>query len=243
MVTILLLWSVVMLSGGALARWRLGRCLQNPAETSTLLYVRLLPAASQYGCTVIFRPGPPLSAGFVSGEKCLVLPELPVHRCQPAPSQVDLAIIVHELGHARQLYEVSRLWRIWQYLATWGQLGAIVGRPALLVALCFPSLAASFWVPVTITAWAVAQICTLVRVSLEWDASHKGLQLLRQEDYLSEMPACGKQLEHMLRLAALTYLLWPISMDEFWHELLSRIAMAVAGDPAVADTCAVAEKS
>ncbi|MBI3943606.1 MAG: zinc metallopeptidase [Chloroflexi bacterium] len=230
MLTMLLLSSTVMVSCGLIARWRLGHCLQDPQEVNPSLYEWLARAAFQYGYTVIFRPGLALDAGFVSGKKCLVLPEIPAYHCRPAPSLVDLAMIIHEIGHARQLYEASWLWRFWGYCVTWGQIGALVGWAGIFAGLFFPGLAASpFWLLITITGWGIAQISTLLRIALEWNASHKGLQMMRQGDLLQEI-AAGAGLYRILRLAAFTYLLWPVTLEEFWHRSLCRLAAAVAGD-------------
>lgn len=115
-------------------------------------------------------------------------------------SIASVAVVAHELGHAVQDAQGYVPMRLRRAIVPGVQVGSWVG-PLLFIAGYFMSNPTLIWVG--IIAFALTAVFAIVTLPVEYDASHRGLQMLQRSGILSaqEIPAARE----VLGAAALTY--------------------------------------
>jgi hypothetical protein len=115
-------------------------------------------------------------------------------------SIASVAVVAHEIGHAEQDAQGYTPMKLRSAIVPAVKLGSWVGPMLFLVGLLLnaPSLAFA-----GIIFFSAAAIFSLVTLPVEFDASRRGLIMLRQNDILSPAELPGAK--SVLRAAALTY--------------------------------------
>ncbi len=117
------------------------------------------------------------------------------------PSVVAMAVVAHELGHAQQHEENSILIQARNILIPAVQISPMISYSLILFGLLF-NLLDLFWLGILFFAVAVG--FTILTLPVEFDASRRGLQLLRDAGLmLTTSDEQGSR--EVLTAAALTY--------------------------------------
>lgn len=113
----------------------------------------------------------------------------------------SLAIVAHEMGHARQNAEKSVLFKIRTAILPVLQISSQMAIPLILFGFIFN------WMNLVlfgIIAYAVIALFQIVTVPMEIDASKRGLKILQEGNYLDDGELKGAK--SVLSAAALTYI-------------------------------------
>ncbi|MBC7872086.1 MAG: zinc metallopeptidase [Chitinophagaceae bacterium] len=117
------------------------------------------------------------------------------------PSVASMAIVAHELGHAQQYKEQSPLISMRSFLVPAMQISPNIAY-ALIFAGIFFNLTGLLWVGIAF--FGVTVVFMLLTLPVEFDASRRGLLLLREAGLTSSAEdASGAR--QMLTAAAMTY--------------------------------------
>lgn len=116
-------------------------------------------------------------------------------------SLAALGVAAHEVGHAVQHSERYAPMAIRGALVPMANIGSYAALPLLILGLIM-SIQPLVWVGVGVFGFAV--LFQLVTLPVEYDASRRGLQMLRDGGYLAEEEVAGAR--KVLSAAALTYL-------------------------------------
>jgi uncharacterized protein len=117
------------------------------------------------------------------------------------PSVASMAIVAHELGHAQQYQERSPLIQMRQFLLPAVQISPTIAY-GLIFAGIFFQLTGLAWIGIAFFGLTV--LFMLLTLPVEFDASRRGLQMLRESGVMTDAADISGA-RQMLTAAALTY--------------------------------------
>ncbi|MDD7214000.1 MAG: zinc metallopeptidase [Clostridia bacterium] len=123
-------------------------------------------------------------------------------------SVAALGVAAHECGHAAQQHSGSILLRLRTILVPVTNIGSKLAVPVAVVGLIISWLATNsdagwYVVCVGIALYSLATIFALITLPVEFNASHRGLKMLREQAVLDDREL--KKARKVLTCAALTY--------------------------------------
>lgn len=118
-----------------------------------------------------------------------------------SPSLAALGVAAHEVGHAVQHSRRYAPMALRQALVPAANIGSYAAWPLLIAGIVFtiPLL-----VDIGIAVFGIAVLFQLVTLPVEYNASHRGMEMLRDGGFLQQEEAAGAR--KVLSAAALTYL-------------------------------------
>ncbi|MBZ0284945.1 MAG: zinc metallopeptidase [Anaerolineae bacterium] len=117
------------------------------------------------------------------------------------PSVAAMAVVAHELGHAQQYAERSLLIQMRSFLVPAMQFSPMVSYALIMAGLLFNSLG---MIQVGIIFYGVVVLFMVLTLPVEFDASRRGLKLLREVGLMQSSEDQGGA-RAVLTAAALTY--------------------------------------
>ncbi len=117
------------------------------------------------------------------------------------PSVAAMAVVAHELGHAQQYAERSLLIQMRSFLIPAMQFSPMVSYALIMAGLLFNSLG---MIQVGIIFYGVVVLFMVLTLPVEFDASRRGLKLLREVGLMQSSEDQGGA-RAVLTAAALTY--------------------------------------
>jgi len=118
------------------------------------------------------------------------------------PSVAAMAIVAHELGHAQQHQEQSVLISMRSFLLPAMQISPSISYGLILIGVFF-NLTGMLWAGIAF--FSVTVLFMLLTLPVEFDASRRGLILLREAGLLSSPQDAGGA-RQVLTAAAMTYI-------------------------------------